>query len=163
MFFVALHGIAWVKRVLVGANPTVRLVDSASIPGFLCYSEMRFLLLELSILWRLSKERRHIKRNLDHAVNKCRQLGFGQGADLGAGHIAVIEDHQGRDAADAILGGSVRIRIDVHLADLQLAVVLISQLCEDRRNHLARATPFGPEVYQYGSFCLEYILLETAV
>src|SRR5689334_9581077 len=38
---------------------------------------------------------------LDGAVNKGRELRFRHGAYLGGFHVAVFEDHQGRDAPDA--------------------------------------------------------------
>src|SRR6185436_5763211 len=54
---------------------------------------------------------------LDIAVKKGGQLRFGERADLGRLHVAVLEQHQGGDAADAELGRGGLVRVHVDLRD----------------------------------------------
>ena len=96
-------------------------------------------------------------------VYKGRQLGLGQGTDLGRGELAALEQHQGRDAANAELGGNVTVLVHVHLRNLQAAVVIFGDFIQDGRNHLARATPLGPVVHEDGRGGLQDVLLEARV
>src|SRR5690349_2188579 len=77
-------------------------------------------------------------------VNKRRKLRFGYRAYLGRRDIAVLEEHQRRNPADAVFGRRGLILIDIELGDLQLAVVLLGHFVEDRRDHLAGPAPFRP-------------------
>ena len=52
-------------------------------------------------------------------VEEGRQLGLRKCADLGGGELAALEQHQGRDAADAELGGHVAVVVNVQFRDLQ--------------------------------------------
>ena len=47
------------------------------------------------------------------AVEKGRQLGLGEGSDLGGLHVSALEKHQGGDAADAVFWGCGRIFVYV--------------------------------------------------
>src|SRR5690606_1376890 len=67
------------------------------------------------------------------AVQKNGKLGFRQGADLARHHGAVLEQHQGRDAAHRVLGGGRRVLVHVQLGDLDPTVVVARNLVEDRR------------------------------
>src|SRR3989344_5601737 len=97
------------------------------------------------------------------AVDERRQLRLGDGADLGGLDAAVLEQHQGRDAADAIFRRSLGVLVDVELGDLELAVVFPGNFFEHRRNHLAWAAPLRPVVDQHRAIGLEYFLLKTVV
>src|SRR5690606_13372556 len=97
------------------------------------------------------------------AVQKNSKLRFRQGADLARDHGAVLEQHQGRYAAHRVLGGGRRILVHVQLGDLDAAVVVAGDLVEDRRDHLARATPFGPVVDEHGGVRLQHVLVERVV
>src|SRR5580765_252512 len=96
-------------------------------------------------------------------VEEGGQLGFREGADLGRRELAVLEQHQRRNAADAELGRHVAIFVDVHLGDLQATVVVLRDLVEDRRNHLARAAPLGPVVDQHRLAGLQHVGVERGV
>src|SRR5688500_20297618 len=82
----------------------------------------------------------------DVAVKKGRELGFGQRADAGRLDVAALEQHQGRDAADAELGRRELVLVDVALGDPQPARVVLGHLVEQRRQPLARAAPIRPVV-----------------
>src|SRR5918997_4492069 len=82
----------------------------------------------------------------DVAVKKGRELGLGQRADAGGLDVAVLEQHQRRDAADAELGRRQLVLVDVDLRDLQPPFVLLRHFVEDRRDRLARAAPLGPVI-----------------
>src|SRR4051812_49947505 len=56
---------------------------------------------------------------LDVAVNEGRELGLRERADLRGLDRAVLEEHQGRDAADAVLGRRRLVLVDVELRHLQ--------------------------------------------
>src|SRR5690625_328201 len=91
------------------------------------------------------------------------QLILRQRADLGAGHLAVTEDHQGGDPPDSVLGGGHGIFVDVELRDLDLVAECRGNLFESRRDHLAGAAPFGPEVHDHRPLGLENVALEARV
>src|SRR5690606_10791996 len=55
------------------------------------------------------------------------------------------------------------VLVDVQLADLQLASVVLGNLVELLRDHLAGTTPLGPVVDQHGTLCLDHVLFVTAV
>src|SRR5215211_367878 len=74
------------------------------------------------------------------------QLLLGRGADLTGCKFPVLEQHQGRDGHDAVLRRGRGVLVYVELYDLDLAVHRAGDLLERRRNHPARAAPFGPEV-----------------
>src|SRR5690606_23068357 len=100
---------------------------------------------------------------LKRFVQESGELGLGHGADLGCGSLAVFEEHQSRDTADAELGGRVGIFVDVELRNDNTALVLVSSLIEDGRDHFARATPLGPVINQYGKVGLQYVGVERGV
>src|SRR5205807_9057890 len=73
------------------------------------------------------------------------ELLLGRRADLTRCHLAVLEDHQGRDGLDACFRGGWRVRVAVELDDFHFAVEGTRDLLERRRNLAARAAPFGPK------------------
>src|SRR3954471_23590453 len=114
--------------------------------------------------------RRHIRRDcqqrvrcLDIAVKKCRQLRLRERTDARGLDIAVLEEHQRRDAADAELRRHHLVLVDVDLGDLQASAVLAGHLVQDRRDGLARSAPFGPVVHQHGGIGLQHFGLERVV
>jgi hypothetical protein len=72
-----------------------------------------------------------------------------QRADMGADHLAALEQQQGGDVADAVLGGQRAVLVHVDLGDLDLARVLVGGLVEQGRDGLAGAAPDGPEVDEH--------------
>src|SRR5690606_300301 len=86
---------------------------------------------------------------LQVAVKERGELGLRQRADAVRLRLPVaVEDH-GRDAPDAVFGGGGRVGVDVELRDLELALVLARDVVEHRREHLAWAAPFGPEIDEH--------------
>src|SRR5205823_4446459 len=71
-----------------------------------------------------------IKRS-DVAVKESRELGFRERAHAGGLDVAVLEEHQRRDAPDAELGRHALVLVDVDLGDLQAAFVLFRDLVQD--------------------------------
>ena len=55
---------------------------------------------------------------------------------------------------------SKRSGVDIDFTDFEPAFVLSGDLLEDRRKHLARSAPGGPEVYNYRNIGFEYFLFE---
>ncbi len=51
-------------------------------------------------------------------VNECGELGLAHGSHLGGGELAVLEEHERGDSADAELGRNFTVFIHVHLGDL---------------------------------------------
>ena len=86
---------------------------------------------------------------LDDRGNPVDQLLLWHGADLGRGHLAVLEQHQGRNPANAVFLRRRRVMVDIDLGDLQLALEIGRDFLQRRRNHFARAAPFGPEIDQH--------------
>ena len=90
-------------------------------------------------------------------------LALGQGADLGRRHLAVLEQDQRRDAADAIFHRRLRILVDVDLGDRDLALHVAGQLLEERRDHLAGTAPLRPEVDEHRPGGAQHIGLERGI
>src|SRR5439155_20829692 len=78
-------------------------------------------------------------------------------------YLAVLEEQEGRDAQHVVLLGDVLVRVDVQLADLQLALVLGRQLIDERREVAARSTPGRPEIHQDGLRGAQHLALEVIV
>ena len=93
----------------------------------------------------------------------ARQLSPKQCTDLGGFNVAVLEQHQRRNTAYAVLGRGFLVFINVQLGNSQLAFVSLCDLVQNRRDHFARATPFSPVVDQYSAFSLENIGLKASV
>src|SRR6185503_10442984 len=92
---------------------------------------------------------RNCGERLDVAVDEGCELGLGQGAHLGGFDRAVLEEHERRDPADAVLGRRGLVLVDVELGDLEAARVLGGDLVEGGRDHLAGPAPLGPVVDQH--------------
>ena len=88
-------------------------------------------------------------------------LGFG--ADNALHRLAVFEQDQCRDRHDLEATGDIAGLVDVELRDLQSLTLLVGNLFEDRGDHLARPTPFGPEVDEDGSAIARDGFVEGAV
>src|SRR5574340_720552 len=97
------------------------------------------------------------------AVNKRRQLRFGQRADLRRLDIAVLEQHQRGNAADAEFGRRLLVFVDVQLGDLEPAGVFLGHVIEDGRNHLARTAPLGPVIDKNRGSGLQHFRFEIGV
>ena len=63
--------------------------------------------------------------------------------------LAVLEQDERRNAADAVLGRRGGLASMSSLATVSLPVVLLGDLVQHRREHLARAAPLGPEIDQH--------------
>ena len=102
-------------------------------------------------------------RRLNVGVEDCCQLRLRQCTNLGGFDVAVLEQHQRRNTAYAVLGRGFLILIDVQFGNSQLAFVSLGDLVQNWRDHFARATPFSPVVDQYSAFSLENIGLKASV
>src|SRR5256885_10187448 len=78
-------------------------------------------------------------------------------------HLAVLEEQQGGNAHHAVLLRHVLVRVDVQLADLQLALVLGGELIDERRDGAARAAPGSPERSEDGILGPQDLALEVLV
>ncbi|MNE21170.1 hypothetical protein D3C80_1143210 [compost metagenome] len=84
-------------------------------------------------------------------------VGFEQGANrrlrLGTGKavhgLTILEQHHGRQAADAEAGNDVLLDIAVDLGQQQFALVTLGDLRQQRHQRLARRAPLGPEIHQH--------------
>ena len=99
----------------------------------------------------------------DVAVEKSGELRLREGADLGGFHGAVLEQHEGRNAPDAVLGRDGRVLVDIQLCNRDPSVVFFRYIFENRRDHLAGSTPFGPVIHQHRLRRLEHVALEARV
>src|SRR5438094_9795966 len=102
-------------------------------------------------------------RCLNIAVKKSRQLGLRQRADAGRLDVAVLEEHQRRDAANAKFGRRALVLVHVDLRHLEAPFVLLRHLVEDWRDRLAWPAPFGPVVDEHRRFRLQYFWLEGVI
>ena len=67
--------------------------------------------------------------SLEVVVNEADQLRSRERADLGGFDVAVLEQHQRRDATDAITGWRSLIVVDIQLDDLQAAGIVKCDVC----------------------------------
>ena len=123
----------------------------------------------------LSKNRKSVPLKLydtpDASSKQLRDVAFQRFGDLILRHRAddllddlpVLEYEQRGNSADVELRRRCRIVVDIELGDADLVFVLIGDLIEDGRDHLARTAPFGPEIEQYGLFVLEHVFIESRV
>ncbi len=84
-------------------------------------------------------------------------MGFEHGANCRFGlrtgetvhWLTILEQHHGRQAADAETGDDLLFDVAVDLGQQQLTLILLGDLRQQRHQGLARRAPFGPEVDQY--------------
>ena len=91
------------------------------------------------------------------------ELRLAHGADFRGRQLAALENHQGRDAADAEFGRDVTVVVHIHLGDLKFALVSVGDFVQNRRDHFARATPLGPKVDHHRLAGLEHIGFKCGV
>src|SRR5438270_8196401 len=84
-------------------------------------------------------------------------------ADQFLGDLAVLEEQEPRDGDDAVFLRDVLLGVDVELPDLQLALVLLGQLIDGRRQGLAGTAPGGPELDQARYLGAEHLRLEVVI
>src|SRR5690606_40677955 len=84
-------------------------------------------------------------------------------ADIGGACLAILEQHQGGNAANAVLGRGILVFVDVELGDRQAAGVFGGDFFQDGGDHFARATPGGPVIDQHRLAGLDHIGLEACV
>src|SRR5476651_1833702 len=99
----------------------------------------------------------------DRCIDPAHQLLLGLGADLGGGDLAVLEQQQGGDRADAVARRRHRVLVDIDLHHLELAAHVLGDLLERGADHAAGAAPFGPEVDEDGRIGFQDFLLEGSV
>src|SRR5262249_10315875 len=102
-------------------------------------------------------------RDRDDRPDRADELCFGLRTDELLLDLSAVDHEQRGDAADAILRRCLRVVVDVHLDDLELAVVLAGQLLDDRGDGATRGAPGCPEVDQDRSAGLEDLALEGLV
>src|SRR5579871_4932 len=78
-------------------------------------------------------------------------------------HLAAFENQQRRNTGYAITHRGGAVRVHIHLADLYLALIIIGQFLDDRRNRAARAAPCRPEVHENRLVGFQYILIEVCI
>src|SRR5262245_14283070 len=103
------------------------------------------------------------KDELQMGVEQLLQISFAYGTDFLRDHFAALENQQRRNAADVIPHRSPAIFVDVQLADLHLAVILVSYRVDRRTHHPARTAPFRPKIHQHRYFGAEDVALPSAV
>src|SRR5665647_1169080 len=91
------------------------------------------------------------------------QLTLALGSHDASGRLPVLEKDQGGDAHHIEPPGDVQVVVDVQLGHLQLALLLGGDLLEYGGDHLARATPFGPEVHEDRNVCGLDMLIKASV
>ena len=81
----------------------------------------------------------------------CLDLGgqvlFGRHANDLFHRLTILEDQNGRDTADAVFHGYLRIMIHIELSNRDLIGVIMREFLNDWTDHPAWTTPFGPKVY----------------
>src|SRR5262249_2012110 len=86
------------------------------------------------------------------SVDSLLQAALGLDADKAIDDLATFEDHQRRNAVDAVIHGHVRVVVDVHFADFERTFVLFVESFDNRSNHAAGTATRSPKInkYRYG-------------
>ena len=88
---------------------------------------------------------------------------FRERPDAGRLDVAVLEQHQRRNAADAEARRNLLVLVDVDLGYLEPPAVFLGHLFKDRSNRLAGTAPLGPVIDQHRDLGLEDFGLETVI
>jgi len=97
---------------------------------------------------------------LGHGIT---QHAFWQRAHLAMDNFAVGNEQHGRDSLNTIFHHPFRIFICVYFCDQNFAFIFLRQFVQDRRNHLAWATPWRPEIHDHRDGRLKNGFLESRV
>ena len=96
-------------------------------------------------------------------VEKFSQLRLVKAADFGTFHCAVFKQHQCRNTTDTVFWWCIRVLVDVHLDDLDLAGIARGYIFEHRTNRLTGPTPFRPIVHQDWRTGIKYLFFESRI
>src|SRR5216683_768900 len=66
------------------------------------------------------------------------------------GYLAAFEEQEGGDAANAVAHGGRGVRVNVHLHNLELALIVARDFIDNGRKRSTRTAPGCPEIYQDG-------------
>src|SRR5690606_851839 len=97
------------------------------------------------------------------SVDEGLELRLGDGPDLLGGDGPVAEQQKRWNSANVVLRRRLWILVDVELHDAQPVLVFLGDCVEDRRDHLARTAPLGPEVEQHRTIRVQYIAFECSI
>jgi putative aminopeptidase FrvX len=89
----------------------------------------------------------------EYAVSICAKDSGGPYSYALVGKLAILKYQESRDAHDAVLLSKLHLLIYIDLADLDVCV-LFCDLVNNRREHLAGAAPYCPEIYQNRLVCI---------
>src|SRR3954447_4183063 len=98
------------------------------------------------------------KRRLELRLQPCLR----KGAHYLLGDLTVLEQDQGRDRHDSVLGSGLRVLVDVELHDGEVVALLV-ELLQMRSDDAAGSAPRPPEVDQPRRARLEYLGGEVVV
>ena len=85
----------------------------------------------------------------DQLLDEGLDLALGQRAHEAVDRLALLEGDDGGDRLDAELAGDLRMLVDVHLDQLDLALGALDHLLDHRGQLLAGAAPGRPEIDQH--------------
>src|SRR5688572_21635690 len=77
--------------------------------------------------------------------------------------LAILEKEERRNRAHVVLHREALVLIDVHLGHFDRSRLLLGDFVEKRRDHFARAAPFGPEIDQHRLLALGYFLVKIRI
>src|SRR5215471_8202281 len=75
----------------------------------------------------------------------------------------MLEHEQSWDRSDAILLRQGWLLVDIHFTDRRTSGELGRELLNDRRHHVTRSTPRGPEIHQHGLWILQHFMAEVCL
>ena len=96
-------------------------------------------------------------------VNESSQLRFAHGTHFCGSQLAVFEDHECGNAANAKLCGNIAVFINVHLGNLKFSLVGSGNFVQYGCDHFAGATPFRPKVDDDGLGRLHHVCVKSSV
>lgn len=94
-------------------------------------------------------------RGSEHRVDHLGELRLRDQPRLRRLHLAVLEQQHRRRRAHAVGDGGLRVPVHLQLGHLQPPAVVGRELFQHRRQRLARAAPFAPEVDEDGGWGLQ--------
>lgn len=96
-------------------------------------------------------------------IDELLELGAADRARLAANFAAVFENNERGNAAYLKARGDLRVVVGIEFGDQDAPGVLVRELVNCRGHRLARCTPVGVEIYEYGNLGIRDHAIELIV
>lgn len=98
--------------------------------------------------------------SLEGSIDHFGELLFGSQPNVVLHHLAALEDVNRGNAHDAIVGGDIRIGVDIDLIDFGFAFVFGRKLLDRGADRLAGTAPLRPKIDKNGNLRFKNLRVE---